>query len=171
MNHPASTLAAGDEIPAKSYAITRESIATYSRYVFGGLDKRNIHTDDDVARRAGRPRAVAQGRYPVGYLSEAMLALFGEGWVQGGRIDVTLARPIYPGDTVTLRGEVTSIHAEPGGKRMTLDIRLENQHGERVTLGTASGILPVEADDRDHAATATPGPASGARRSETTLRA
>jgi len=141
MNRIAPKLVTGDEIEPKAYAITRESIATYSRYVFGGRDTRNIHTDDDVARRAGLPRAVAQGRYPVGYLSEAMLELFGEGWVQGGQIDVTLARPIYPGDIITLRGVVTGTRVEAKGTRIALDIWLENQHGERVTLGTASGMI------------------------------
>ena len=71
-------LPVGHEFDPVSWEITREKIAAYSRYVFGGRDTRNIHTDDEVARRAGLPRAVAQGRYPISYLSERAMALFGD---------------------------------------------------------------------------------------------
>ncbi|MCC7083057.1 MAG: MaoC family dehydratase [Burkholderiales bacterium] len=131
----------GREIDPASYSITRESIARYSRYVFDGRDTRNIHTDDEIARRAGLPGAVAQGRYPIGYMSERAFALFGRGWIEGGHIDVTLVRPIFPGDTVTVRGVITAIEPLVGASRLVLEMYLENQDGLRVTTGTVSGII------------------------------
>ena len=80
----------GHEIEPVTYEITQEKIDIYSRYVFNGRDTKNIHTDDEVARKAGLPRALAQGRYPVGYISERMVDFFGQGWLQGGRIEVSL---------------------------------------------------------------------------------
>ncbi len=88
----------------RSYEITQEKINIYSRYVFHGKDTKNIHTDDETARRAGLPRAVAQGRYPIGYLSEVLLDFFGRGWVQGGKLEVTLIKGIYPGVRLRSKG-------------------------------------------------------------------
>ena len=132
----------GARLEPVRYDITRERIAIYSRYVFSGRDTRNIHTDDEVARRAGLPRAVAQGRYPIGYMSERALAFFGRGWLEGGRLDVTLVKPIFAGDTVTVHGTVIDRVPENGATRVVLEVWLENQSGERVTSGTASGLVP-----------------------------
>ena len=100
---PAHTdLEIGYELEPVSYAITQEKINIYSRYVFYGKDTKNIHTDDEVARQAGLPRALAQGRYPIGYISERMFEFFGRGWMQGGKLEVTLVKGIYPGDTLYL---------------------------------------------------------------------
>ncbi len=144
MNCTTEDLGIGHELAPVRHAITRESIANYSRYVFGGRDTKNIHTDDEAARRAGLPRAVAQGRYPIGYMSEYALAFFGAGWVQGGCIDVSLTKPICPGDFITVRGIVSDCQRAVGGTRITLDVCLENQHGERVTVGSASGWMHAE---------------------------
>lgn len=131
----------GYEIEPLSYDITQEKINIYSRYVFYGKDTKNIHTDDDVARKAGLPRALAQGRYPVGYISERMLEFFGLGWIQGGKVDVALVKGIFPGDTITVKGVVTDKQPEGNKVRLVLDVWLENQHGEQATAGVASGLV------------------------------
>ena len=131
----------GHEIEPVTYDITQEKINIYSRRVFNGRDTKNIHTDDDVARRAGLPRALAQGRYPIAYMSERMLAFFGTGWIQGGKLDVTLVKGIFPGDTITVKGVVTEKSPEAGAVRLVLDVWLENQHGEQATAGVASGLV------------------------------
>jgi len=131
----------GFEIEPKVYEITQEKVNIYSRYVFYGKDTKNIHTDNETAKRAGLPRAIAQGRYPVGYLSETMLEFFGEGWIRGGRLDVSLIKGIYPGDTITIKGKIRDKIQETGATRIVLDVWLENQKGEKATAGTASGIV------------------------------
>ena len=131
----------GYEIDPVTYEITQEKINTYSRYVFGGRDTKNIHTDDEVARKAGLPRALAQGRYPIGYISECMLDFFGPGWIQGGKLEVALVKGIFPGDTITVKGIITEKIPEGKAMRLVLDVWLENQAGEQATLGTASGLV------------------------------
>ncbi|MEW6333692.1 MAG: MaoC family dehydratase [Thermodesulfobacteriota bacterium] len=130
----------GSAVAPREYRITQEKINTYSRYAFHGKDTKNIHTDDEVARRAGLPRALAQGRYPVGYLSEYLLDVFGEGWIRGGKLDVSLVKPIFPGDTLTLRGVVREKLPEGTFTRIILDVWIENQNGEKATVGSASGL-------------------------------
>jgi acyl dehydratase len=142
--HPAhKDLAIGYALEPISYDITQEKINTYSRYVFHGKDTKNIHTDDEVARQAGLPRALAQGRYPIAYISERMLEFFGQGWVQGGKLDVTLVKGVYPGDTLTVKGVVTQKIPEGNAMRLVLDVWLENQTGEPATTGTASGLVTL----------------------------
>lgn len=131
----------GSAIEPRVYQITREKINTYSRYAFHGKETKNIHTDDEVARKAGLPRALAQGRYPVGYLSEYLLDFFEEGWIRGGRLDVSLVKPIFPGDTITIRGVVHQKAQDGKFTRIMLDVWLENQNGEKATVGTASGLV------------------------------
>jgi acyl dehydratase len=141
MRQASKDIEVGYEIEPKRYDITQEKINTYSRYVFHGQDTQNIHTDDDVARRAGLPRALAQGRYPIAYISERMLEFFGTGWVQGGKLEVSLVKGIFPGDTITVKGVVTDKVPEGQAVRLVLDVWLENQHGEQATLGVASGLV------------------------------
>jgi acyl dehydratase len=131
----------GYEIDPVSYDITQDKINAYSRYVFGGKDTKNIHTDDETARKAGLPRALAQGRYPIGYLSERMLNFFGRGWIQGGKLEVTLVKGIYPGDTITIKGKIREKIPEGNLTRLVLDVWLEKQDGEKATVGTASGLV------------------------------
>ena len=134
-------LEVGSAIEPRVHEITQEKINIYSRYAFHGKDTKNIHTDDEVARKAGLPRALAQGRYPVGYLSEYLFALFERGWIQGGKLDVSLVKPIFPGDTITIRGVVRDKFPEGRFTRIMLDVWLENQNGEKATVGTATGLV------------------------------
>jgi acyl dehydratase len=131
----------GYEIEPLSYHITQEKINRYSRYAFYGQDTKNIHTDDEVAHRAGLPRALAQGRYPVAYISERMLEFFGQGWMQGGKLEVTLVKGVYPGDTLTVKGVITDKIPEGNAIRLVLEVCLENQAGEPATAGIASGLV------------------------------
>ena len=50
-----SNLEIGFEIEPRTYAITQEKIDIYSRYAFFGKEVKNIHTDDETARKAGIP--------------------------------------------------------------------------------------------------------------------
>jgi acyl dehydratase len=131
----------GLEIEPRVYEITQEKINSYSRRVFNGRDTKNIHTDDETARRAGLPMAVAQGRYPIGYISEMMLDFFGKGWIKGGKLDLSLVKSIFPGDTITIRGVIREKIREGDFIRFLIDIWIENQNGEKATVGTASGLF------------------------------
>ena len=83
----------------------------------------------------------AQGRYPVGYISERMMDFFGKGWVQGGNLEVSLVKGIFPGDTITVKGIITEKIPEGDAIRLVLDVWLENQAGEPATAGIASGLV------------------------------
>lgn len=138
-----SKLKVGDILPEKTYTITQEKINRYSRYALNGRDTTNIHTDLEKARRAGLPGPVAHGRHPITFFSEAMVRAFGAAWFTSGHLDVTLTRLIFPGDTLTLRGEIVTSRPEGAGERMEVKMALVNQKGESVQSAEASVLVPA----------------------------
>ncbi len=140
-NLPATgVLGPGDEIPPVLREMGWEQIIKYNRYVTGGKDTKNIHTDDETARKAGLARAIATGRHPVSFIAEHLTELFGAGFVAGGEIDVAFVKPIIPGDTLSVTAMVKEKIPEGDKTRMILDVALVNQEGISVTVGTASGL-------------------------------
>jgi acyl dehydratase len=57
-------------------------------------------------------------------------------FVRGGRIEVSLTRPVLFGDTLTSHASVISVDAN--SNRAELRIHVENQRGEQVLIGTAA---------------------------------
>ncbi len=126
----------GYELPTVSKEITLEKMRAYS-----GWPRRNIHTDDEVARQAGLPRAVCQGTQHLTYLSEVLKRFFGEGWIRGGKLSVTFIGLVMPGDVVTPRAIVRGKVTEEGMGRLDLEVWVENQRGEKVIVGIASAPM------------------------------
>ena len=52
-----------------------------------------------------------------------------------------MVKPIFPGDTITIRGVVRDTVPEGKFTRIMLDVWLEKQDGEKATAGTASGLV------------------------------
>ena len=131
----------GDALPERTHEVDWEDILKFNRYVTGGVDTKNIHTDDEVARKAGLPRAVATGRHPVSFITELMVDHLGMGFITGGEIDVSFVKPIFPGDVLTLKAVLREKSAEEGATRCLFDVSLTNQDGAAVTVGTAGARL------------------------------
>jgi acyl dehydratase len=122
------------EFPALTKVITIEKMRSYSGA--GG-----IHGDDKAAQEQGLGGALVQGGQLVGYLDEMMVRLLGDGFVRGGEISVTFIQAARAGDTLTTRGAVKSTSVVDGRERVECEVWLENQKGEKTTVGTASGFV------------------------------
>ena len=131
----------GDELPERTHKVDWEDILKFNRYVTGGVDTKNIHTDDEVARKAGLPRALATGRHPVSFITELMVDYLGMGFITSGEIDVSFVKPIFPGDVLTLKAVLREKTPENGAMRYLFDVSLVNQDGAAVTIGIAGGRL------------------------------
>ncbi len=107
--------------------------------------EKNIHTDDDVARAAGLPAAIAAGVQFMSYIFEMLQREFGFDSVPGTVVDVRIRAPVLAGDTITARGRVTDSRTQGDGRRLALDVWCENQRGEQVIAGTAEVTLPAGA--------------------------
>jgi 3-hydroxybutyryl-CoA dehydratase len=88
----------------------------------------NIHSDVEVAKRTGLDAPIAQGMMTLAYASELMTRAVGPEWLSRGEISVKFTKPVYAGDTVTVR-------ATEGADGF--DIVAENQNGEALMVGTA----------------------------------
>ena len=126
-----------ESLDPSSYKIGRLEIKKFNRLVTGGKDTLNIHTDDEVAQKAGHPRAVATGRHPVCFIAEEMTKIFGKGFIENGNLDVKFIKPIFPGDTISIE---FSPNSKVESEKFIFDVSIRNQNGETVTKGVASAI-------------------------------
>ena len=74
------------------------------------------------------------------YLGELLIKFFGPGYL-GGTLSLAITRSAWPDDVITVKGTVREKTAEGEGLRLILDVWCENQHGEKVMVGTASGLV------------------------------
>jgi len=100
---------------------------------------RNIHTDIEVARRAGLPTTLAQGQMETVYLTELLTTFFGASWFTTGWQKVKFIRPVYCGDRLKVCGVVSQERQQDGDTILDLDIWAENEKGEMTAAGWASG--------------------------------
>lgn len=114
--------------------VTAEKIARYS-------GAGNIHTDEKAARSIGIEGFIVQGGQLAGYLNDMMCRTLGRGFIEGGELSVTFIKSARAGDTLTTRGELKERTLVDGRTRLEWDVWLENQHGEKLTVGTASGFV------------------------------
>lgn len=126
-------LTVGASVAPLSHVVTMDDMV-----LFEPEGEKNIHTDDAVARAAGLPAAIAAGVQFMSYIFEMLQQAYGASSVIGTVLDVRIRAPVFAGDTVTARGQVTGIATD----RAILDVWCENQRGEQVIAGTAE--VPVE---------------------------
>lgn len=93
-----------------------------------------IHDDKDAARKAGFVAPIAAGEQTIAVVAQFLADEFGLRFVRGGRLEVSLTKPVLFGDTLTSHATIVSVDDE----RAALNIRVENQHGEDVLVGIAA---------------------------------
>ena len=97
---------------------------------------RGIHDDKDAARKAGFVAPIAGGEQTIAIIAQFLADNFGIRFVRGGRIEVSLTRPVLFGDTLTSHARIVSVDAN--SNRADLQIHVANQRGEQVLMGTAA---------------------------------
>jgi acyl dehydratase len=80
------------------------------------------------------PNPVVQGQLSFGLLCRMLRDEFGPAFFTGGAVDVRFIRPVYAGQTVTARGEVTAEQPD----RVECRVRVENPDGAPVVVGAAT---------------------------------
>ena len=130
-------LAVGEELTP-----LRKTIAQRQIDCFSGVRPHSIHTDEEWARKKGFKAPLAQAMMSTAYVSQLMMQYAGAGFVKGGAMSVSFIKPVYVGDTLTVRGRVKSREPEGRGTRVTVEVWCENQDGVKTMVGTASGLEP-----------------------------
>ncbi len=137
MSSAGATIRSGAEFASAPYLLDADAAHAYGQAVEGPPRRqppRNIHSDNEAARKAGFEAPIAGGEQTLAVMVQLLVDRFGMRFVEGGRIEIAFTRPVLFGDTITAHARV----AESGADRIALDIRVENQRGEHVLAGTAS---------------------------------
>lgn len=93
----AADLKADTCLPVMRKTIHQDQIA-----VFCGANEnwKNLHTDIDIARRAGFSTTIMSGMIQMCWFTEMLVSFFGAGFLSGGRIGGSFLAPVAPGETV-----------------------------------------------------------------------
>ena len=88
----------------------------------------------------GLPVPLVSGLQTSQNLGEQLLKFFGTGYI-GGNLSVNSIGQVVPDDEITTKGVVREKVDEGDSIRLVLDVWCENQHGEKVIVGSASGLV------------------------------
>jgi acyl dehydratase len=134
----------GQELSGKPKKMTWERIAAFSGGAFNtpGWPKKNIHTDLEFSKETGLTKVYVSGTQYFGHIAEFMIDHFGEEWLSGGQVsDLKLIAPVTEGDIVRAKAIVQSKEEKGATVTYTLELWSENQNGEKVAVGTATGVV------------------------------
>lgn len=133
----------GYEVSGNLKTVTEERVYAFSGGFPKGTNwpKQNIHTDLEFARSCGLPTRAASGAMFQGYLTELMIDLFGESWLTGGKMSLIFIAMVDPGTILVPKAVVLSKQAENSGVRFVMEVWCEKQNGDKVVVGTATGLV------------------------------
>jgi acyl dehydratase len=128
----------GAEIVSQPYVLDAAAAKAYGEGIESPrrrASRRSIHDDKDAARDAGFVAPIAAGEQTIAVIAQFLADNFGMRFVRGGRLEVALTKPVLFGDTLTSHAR---IERTVDDERAELKIRVENQRGEEVLIGSAS---------------------------------
>ena len=117
------------------------SVAVPIYFATGRRDYNPIHFNDRFVKIKGLDGRICHGLLVAGMLTEIGGQI---GWLASG-MDLRFIRPVYFGDTVTCRFEVTRID---GDNRAVASIVMTNQHGLSVLESELTGLVPGKTEQR-----------------------
>lgn len=121
-------------------AISDQDIVDFAR-VTG--DEQPLHLDDAHAAKTRFKRRIAHGMLSAGLISAALgIKLAPHATVVYLNQSLRFLRPVYPGDTVTARLEVTALDLERNF--VTCSTECTNQDGTTVLTGEATVLLDAQ---------------------------
>jgi acyl dehydratase len=131
-------IAIGVEIPILVKHPTTQQLAMWAG---ASGDYNPIHYDKDFAVARGLPGVVVHGQLSTAFLCQMLSDWYGK---KGSlkKLNVSYKGLNFPGDTLTCHGTVKEKSTTEDGL-ITLDVRVENQRGEKTVVGTAVVAFPV----------------------------
>ncbi len=102
----------GWELPAVSRQMSLRQFEERHALLYGDgtWPHRNIHSDADAARAEGLAEPVGSAPTFFALVTRAMMAVFGRGWVEGGRTSLKMITPVYARNFVTAKGVLKQKH-------------------------------------------------------------
>jgi 3-hydroxybutyryl-CoA dehydratase len=131
MTPPLAGARVGHALPARTHRVDQALVDRYAK-VSGDLNP--LHIDPAFAATTHYGRTIAHGMMTLAFASAAMEAWAGPSWAATGVIDATFLAPVFPGDDVAVRGEVTGVSDG------TVTVRLECAVAGRTVLAGAATV-------------------------------
>ncbi|MEX0783254.1 MAG: MaoC/PaaZ C-terminal domain-containing protein [Dehalococcoidia bacterium] len=128
------TLKVGDT--HEEVVVSNISRTHITKYAGASGDFNPLHHDDSVAQNmAGYPSVFAHGMLSMGLTGTMLTNWLGKGKLQ--KYGVRFTKQVWPGDTLTAKGEVTAVD----NGSATIKVVTVNQNGESVVEGEAVAAL------------------------------
>jgi acyl dehydratase len=115
----------GDTIPAWAVPLTPTLIVSTA---IATRDFQDVHHDRDIAQAAGSKDIFMNILTTNGFVGRFVTDWAGPA-ARLKKVSIRLGAPNYPGDTMTLTGEVTAVD----GEEITVAVKGSNQLGDHVT--------------------------------------
>lgn len=128
-----------DEGPGPDLEPLAKTVSLAMCDAFSGPE-RSYHNDREIARAFGFPDVVVQGMMSICFVSELMTRAFGQGWLLGGKLDVSLVNVVWAEDALVVRGRVREESPEGDHARIACDVWCEKPDGTKTLVGTASAL-------------------------------
>ena len=110
------------------------------KYAGASGDFNPLHHDDGIAQNmAGYPSVFAHGMLSMGLTGRMLTDWLGATNLR--KYGVRFTKQVWPGDTLTARGEVTDVRDEDGKQVVSVRVVTVNQAGESVVEGEAVAAL------------------------------
>lgn len=141
---PPAERAARDLAPGTPLRPLRKRVSFPQLLVYSTLEhpaaRRSVHTDFEIAARAGLAAPLVQGQQLACHLAEALAGFFGEPWYRGGSLRAKFLGSVLAGDTVEVGGAVRG--AVGTGADAALEVDLWVRRGEDlVAVAVASAAV------------------------------
>lgn len=143
-------LPTGYEFPPVVHAMTQERMTVYSDMEHSNtagprgriqLAPKNIHKDLEFARSQGLPNTIADGLIQTAWVEAQLRDFFGTGFLKGGKLMTKYIKPVFAGDTITIKMALKEKLPEGKATRFVIEISCFNQNGDLVTVGSGSGLV------------------------------
>lgn len=139
-NPQASDVDVGDEGP--TLVIEDIERIDFVKYAGASGDFNPLHVDETYAKEAGNQSVFGHGMLTAGYAARMVADWFGLANVE--QFKTRFTAKLWPGDTLTVTGEVVDKYESDGNVLVDAEFEATNQGGDPVITGSATAVLPSE---------------------------
>lgn len=111
----------------------------FVKYAGASGDFNPIHYDEVYATEAGNPSVFGQGMCTAGFVAHMASDWLGLANIRRWR--VRFQTQVWPGDTVTVTGEVVDVTRKDDHATVEADLTATNQNGDELITGTVVADL------------------------------
>lgn len=136
----AQTVAVGDAGP--ELVVEDLERKDFVKYAGASGDFNPLHYDEPYARESGNESVFGQGMLTAGYVARMVTDWFGLDRIT--TFSVRFQAQVWPGDTITVTGEVTEVTETDNRAVVSADLVALNQADDAVITGSVTANLPPE---------------------------